>query len=1243
MERCESTQKHKLVNCPDEALVCEISCLGKPNCFPISQDTIRVEWNNCKQNHIQYRANEVQYKSPNEKSWSGIPVHDNDTQFDVNNLSDNVSYCFRIRYLNNNKEHLFGEESNPVSTSVNALDFKTADNKVHELDLIENSSTQSEPEIYIPPGPAADSNTPSIIGGSDSDSVTAATKFTSSDLKNKNDQKLDIVSEETNSERNESLSNNWSKEDCSVNILPPSKPVCEPINNRGIKVTWKPVTNQNLTQCYEVRYREVSEKNMGWKSISTRGNECSINIYHLEERKPLCFKVRAIYDETEGPFSEVSCPVLLIKDDTLNLPGAPEIVEKTSSSISLKWAQPTKTTGDINCYEIKFKTTDPVVKRWQSDWTKYDETEIIIDKLEDDTEYVFKIRAMIDGEDGPFSELLTSRTKLQDMRPCPPKKISSTINSISVSLECKDADTRKCTQLEIRYRSAKTGLRWFPLFIESSQKRVTIQNLKSGTDYEVKVRELFDEIESPFSETSVMSTTTEDNNSSDKHCLIVEDIQDTSVTVTWNHFAEDIKNTELIEIRYRKQGEQWYSKSFAKNENQCILKGLVPFSTYDIMMHAVQDGTNNIFSKTQEVKTKPLQQRELKPILPVVVETTTQSIEIRWEPSSVDNKPVLHYEIRCKPCRGTQHECLIYHSTECKMTIGNLNAGTEYEFIIRAIYTKEVGPFSDVIIISTESINEDVVVLETKEISFEYVSLYWMKPGCARNINSYVVKYRKCPKGKWVVFSTANNETTVSGLDEGTSYEFVIRAIFDETEGPASQGKKITTLVEDQQVKNRRPGVLESKVVSFDCIQIQWEPPDDSVGLNFYEVQYKPKNKCEWNVHTSYTNITTLLNLQQSTNYNVIVRGVYNDDLGPFSAVVELYTVSKDDVHKNDPPGIPEEISSGYCHVKLKWSKQKSWMKQIDHYEVEYVHLVEKGIDETLNKIECPLEEYTLQALEPSMDYRFRVRGIFVDKSKTHYSKWSGKIATKNCDIENIRATEITHDKLVLIWKGPMQSEEIKCFEAIWRENLTGIDEWQTSRTKKNEVTLFGLKDSTEYNVKIRCILNHDQKSKLFNLVPNPTTKLHPEKKFPGKPILIECSARSIKLEWKACKMPRIGFYKIKYHECGTETNKWMSLCTENNRTTHTITDLRNATDYEFKVAAVKDGETGQFSEVSDKMTTNLSLARQLQVVTNFRVENGPPQKFKLPIVCYVMNRTAKTRKCVLGKLQRIWYECQYL
>ncbi|CAG2193633.1 unnamed protein product [Mytilus edulis] len=124
---------------------------------------------------------------------------------------------------------------------------------------------------------------------------------------------------------------------------------------------------------FEIRYKPTIETAKRWHSKFTKGKECEIDIVNLVEETNYCFKVRSIYDDVEGPFSDISDPVSTLQislDLQLNVPGKPMAENITPVSISLKWISPVKTTGAIDCYEIKYKEADTVNKRWISLWTK---------------------------------------------------------------------------------------------------------------------------------------------------------------------------------------------------------------------------------------------------------------------------------------------------------------------------------------------------------------------------------------------------------------------------------------------------------------------------------------------------------------------------------------------------------------------------------------------------------------------------------------------------------------------------------------------------------------------------------------------------------------------------------------------------------------------------------------------------------------------------------------------------------
>lgn len=1270
--------------------------INTPSCFTIAPNTIQVKWNACRVYQDSLISYEIRYKKlkPDSEIWHTALSNEKDCQRDFSNLDKDTLYVFKVRAIFNNSEGPFSVESDPVSTSVNESESLTSlESCISKSRQEENSSNACDNE----------------------------------NVEGEHDKYIPIVED----------------------YLTVRHPVCFPISSDTIKVTWVPLSQlpKNF-QSFEVRYKSTTETTKRWHSKFTNGKECEIDIVNLVEETKYCFKVRSIYDDVEGPFSDISDPVSTLQislNPQLNMPGKPMAENITSTSISLKWISPVKTTGDIDCYEIKYKVRDALIKRWSSVWTKRNETNVLLDELKVNTSYSIKVRPMIEGEDGPFSETVTAETTCKINSPGIPQKITSTSTQIAISwLEPDDSNDPQGSHYEVRFREQNSGTKWQSIYTDNWHNKVEVLNLKENTFYEFKVRALYGETEGTFSYPVAIISTNKASacgpvDSIKCPTVIVKSVTKDSVILTWDQSESNSSSVDFYEVRYTEiRTSKVSSTTTTGNENEIDVGGLRNETAYEFKVRAVMNGKDGTFSKPVEVKTR--NSPETTPLLhctpPVQLNRTTDSIDLQWQPTTIYHDKVLHYELRYKNNCGSKWLTTHTVGNENEISVSKLEANIEYEFKVRPIYENEDGNFSDVNKIWTLPITDEPKALVATEVSFDCIKLQWTPSDNIQHVDSYDIRYEICPNGKWSLLTTDKTEHIVRDLLENTEYEFKVRAIYGDKEGAFSETIKtstsrdqslprvfrieklyikdissnsatigwdlpenvqnkegyevnyryksrgkwslekvtannftlqnlreastyqcrvrvftkgqefkfsdvisITTTNKNIAVENEKPGSPEQEQATFNTVKIKWESPVNYHGIRYYDVLYRSSKTEDWVVNAANENRATINNLQPSTVYEFKVRAVFDNNKGDFSETTNIST------GKNESPeaesnkiiiGKPEIIKKGYCHAILRWSISNLKTNDIQYHDLKYREFKgnKRGNWESV-LTDDGQNEYKLQGLKPSTEYEFRVGVVFTNSTRSSLSAISDPVKTLTCEIGKIQQRNETHESVTLYWNPPEIEDDVECYETIYRERLSTAQTWQSAKTNKPEITLEGLREFTEYEIKIRCIMINGVGS-FTQIKPAYKTKMRPIQKCPGQPVEIKGTSRSISISWKPSELKKIDCYEVRYREQGTKTKKWISVLTDTGATQYTIIDLKGGTDYEFKVAAIVNGETDEFSKLSQKISTKLSLARRIQLDANTEIDHGPPQRFKLPVVVKTQNRDAKTRKCQLGELKVI-------
>ncbi|XP_076104255.1 fibronectin type III domain-containing protein 3B-like isoform X2 [Mytilus galloprovincialis] len=1118
-------------------------------------------------------------------------------------------------------------------------------------------------------------------------------------------------------------------------------------NHSSVYIQWeKQMHDIDDLVNYEVRYKK-SDKDKKWGSVSTEGTENNIKILDLEENTKYDFKVRAIFENDDGPFSHPPVTIFTRSklteskgqgfsvSDKASAPTKLIKLKSTENSICVQWTSPEQTAGSVDRYELRYKDSDPSIKRWNSKWTDNDETILTITELKENKSYDCKVRAICNDQDGPFSETIEVLTdKVILGKPSQPAIKESTDCMIMLHWTKPKSSRQDISHYEVRYRETGTTQQWKSSLTEGPENNIAIHNLHPNSVFECKVRAVYGDNDGPFSDTTTnVSTKPCPDKSVDCSTPIPTSITTNTISLRWDPFCDStfqidcyeiqykqldqnqyfsvrtvgkenyitiknlncntkyefkirtiinskpssfttpvifqtleedrsamclssppyecgataesvslkweapIKSKDLInyyEILYREKREnaarvKWERMHTKTNETIITISELKPSTNYEFKIRPVFDDTVGKFSaEAITIRTQPVSN---DPGLPKLKESRNNQLTVQWNPPK-DTTDLIHYDLRYREPNAKKWLSVQVSNTE--KTIEDLIPDRLYEFKVRAVFDEHEGQFSKTVTFSTTRLDickESELkpgMAESKSVTENSLVITWSPPKKTKDLDEFELRYRENHTKKWSLENADRNEITLTNLKECTKYEFKVKAVYKNEEGPYSDTSILSTL-QRQRGKRDRPKYQtrkpEIKFVSFDFITIKWQPPSDITDLNYYDVCHKEAAAEKWFISpvTDKTEIS-FVKLRSSVKYEFKVRAVFEDGQGPFSEVIVIKTKDKDRFRQMQP-GKPKAVQKTSSNICVEWIVENIDTSLVNHYELNYREC--NGDSQEWKIMKSNRTNETVYKLKASTLYEFKVRAIF-NSCESSFSE-TEKVKTKSCTAAQVRQTSVTHDSMGISWELPECDSEIQGYKVAYKERNS---DWEYIETtgKENRVMLYGLKDSGEYEIRIQSIFstNDGPFSETFS---DFRTQRRPPTRIPGQPKMIECTSRTITLDWSPCELENFDCYEIRYRECGvSKSTKWTAVVTEVKRHSFKVPDLKSGTDYEFKVAAVVDGEATQFGDISTKLNTKLSLATCLRQDVDTLISDGPPSRYKLPVKFTTEDVSWRTRKCQL-------------
>eukprot|EP00058_Branchiostoma_floridae_P027612 XP_002613103.1 hypothetical protein BRAFLDRAFT_125708 [Branchiostoma floridae] len=177
------------------------------------------------------------------------------------------------------------------------------------------------------------------------------------------------------------------------------------VSNTSMRVSWQPLPSNIITQ-HAIQWAEKTDSGAEpeWSNSTLDSNATLWNITELQAYREYLLRVQVTYRSGQLYQSQP-----LTQRTDAGVPGPPTSVEvrQIKSEFDVSWAEPARDNGaEVTDYILQCAVDDDNIT--ESDWTtKYEgnETHWIINDLTSGTLYVFRVAALNDLGQGPYSPL----------------------------------------------------------------------------------------------------------------------------------------------------------------------------------------------------------------------------------------------------------------------------------------------------------------------------------------------------------------------------------------------------------------------------------------------------------------------------------------------------------------------------------------------------------------------------------------------------------------------------------------------------------------------------------------------------------------------------------------------------------------------------------------------------------------------------------------------------------------------
>ena len=182
---------------------------------------------------------------------------------------------------------------------------------------------------------------------------------------------------------------------------------------------------------------------------------------------------------------------------------------------------------------------------------------------------------------------------------------------------------------------------------------------------------------------------------------------------------------------------------------------------------------------------------------PTISSAGTASLNISWSKPSTGNSPITDYDIRYRRSGSSVWSSWSHSGVSRTATIASLDPNVAYEIQVRAENSVGEGSYSSSGTGTTQAAVPDQVsdVTSTSRTT-STITISWSQPSSnGRNITDYDVQYRRSGNTTWISRSHdgTSRTATISGLDDGITYQIQVRAENSLGEGAWSSSVSFST------------------------------------------------------------------------------------------------------------------------------------------------------------------------------------------------------------------------------------------------------------------------------------------------------------------------------------------------------------------------------------------------------------------------------------------------------------------
>ena len=447
--------------------------------------------------------------------------------------------------------------------------------------------------------------------------------------------------------------------------------------------------------------------------------------------------------------------------------------------------------------------------------------------------------------------------------------------------------------------------------------------------------------------------------------LIPVSIKDKSVTLSWA--ANEKADTYTVYVYDSSTGK--YKEVGSTAETQFVVTSLKMTTEYKFCVSCSGTINSNVYTSEMSAPVRVITSYSV-PEGFTLSSIKSSSYKLSWN----EIPQAESYNVYRK--KGKTYE-LVKNTAANSYSVKGLSYGTVDTYKVSAVYSKNKDTVESELSaeVKASTLPSKVAGLSVT-VYTQTAKLQWEKTPNATHYDVFIYE-----DGEYVLQDTVENNTCkLTGLCEGTSYKFAVRAVIKLDSGTAAGSKATVSAV----MKPAKVKKVSLSSVTATKQKISWSA---AVGANYYYVyRYSSKSGGYVKVAETASRSYTFSSLKAGTTYSYRV----------YSAVVkdgkEIVKGDKSATYKfsTDPDKVKglKSTSVTASKVALSWSSVKSaTFYEVLYYSKDLGSYVLAGTTEKTS--------FTVKKLSSSTEYKFKVRAVRTLNSKEYTGSYSSVLTVK--------------------------------------------------------------------------------------------------------------------------------------------------------------------------------------------------------------------------------------------------------